>query len=363
MTIRTLSSATLLVAVMASAPRLTAQDSAARAAAATKAAKPAKPFKLSEFWKSTVPFELTLTVNLKRLKDDKMDLAPWEAATVTYTEGAASVTHPARVRTRGISRLKICNFFPPIWIDFNSKDTKSHVFDNLNRFKLVSPCKFPSAFERYAIEEYNLYRLHALMTPVSHLTRMIHLTVVDSASKKPEFTRYAFAVEDADALAARLGGKKFAEEGAKASDMQQYQTAMIGMLQYMIGNTDFSIYALHNAELVQLPDGVYPIAYDFDQAGVIAPPYAVPDARLEIRSVKERIYRGLCVSPDTVTRILTELREKRAAINALYTDDIGKLISNNGAKESISWFDDFYKDMSNPKTVKSEVLDKCRDVR
>jgi hypothetical protein len=342
----------LLAAGLVFAPCLSAQDSAA-----------AKPAKVSSFWQSLPPFEMTLTVNLKKVRGDRMEDAPWEPATVSFTDSGKTITIPARVKTRGNSRLKVCTLFPPLWVDFSKGADKKLAFDHLNRFKLVTPCKPPSVYERYAIEEYNLYRLHELMTPVSHLTRMIKLTVVDSASKKAEFTRYSFAVEDADELAARLGGKKFAIAGATAADLDQYQTAVIGVLQYMIGNTDFSIYALHNAELVQLKTGVYPVAYDFDQAGAINTSYATPDPKLGIRSVTDRLYRGLCVPSDTVTKILGQLKEKRPAIMALYADTIGKLIEKGGVRESERWFDEFYKDMSNPRIVKGDVLEKCRDVR
>ena len=358
----------VLAAALATAPLLHAQDSTHKGKALRKANKKAelnidlKPAKVSQFWLSQTPFEMTLTINLKKIRNDKVN-GPWEPATVTYVDSGTTITLPVRVRARGHSRLKICTSFPPVWINFDKADTKKQIFDHLNKFKLVSPCKPQSAYENYVVEEFNLYRLHALMTPVSHLARLIKMTVVDSASKNVEFTRYSFAVEDADELAARLAGKKFPVEGATAADLDVRQTAVIGILQYMIGNTDFSIYALHNAELVQLKQGVFPVAYDFDQSGIINTPYAIPDPKVGIRSVTERIYRGLCVSPDTINKVLADLREKRPAINALYADSLGMLISDRGRKDSIKWFDDFYSDVSNPKTVKNEIIDRCRDVR
>ena len=370
----------LLVAGLLAAPDLRAQDTTppkgkhGKAQGKAKKVKTqdttqataegkAKPVKVSHFWDSVDPFEMTLTLNLKRVRNDKMASAPWEPATLSFADSGTTVTLPIRVRTRGISRLKICTHFPPIWVDFVGGDTKKHIFSHVKRFKLVSPCKPQSVFERYVIEEYNLYRVLGLLTPVSHFARIVHVTVVDSASQKPDFTRYAYALEDVDDLAARLGGKKFAVEGATAGDMQQHQTAVFGLFEYMIGNTDFSIYALHNAELVTLHDGVYPIPHDFDQAGVINPPYAIPDPKLGIRNVTDRLYRGLCVSPDTIATVVKEFQDKRSAINALYADTIGKLISGNGAKESVRWFDDVFSDLANPKTVKNDILDKCRDVR
>lgn len=355
-------SCALLVAVSAAASGLQATG---------KAPKAAKP---SPFWQSTAPFAMTVTVNLEKVSEKclgartisfgtcehTLDTAPWVSATVTYADSGATVTLPARVRARGVNRLRTCDLVPPLWVDFKSADTKTRVFSHLNRFKLVMPCKAAPEYERYAIEEYNLYRLFGLMTPVSHLARMIRLTVVDSASGRVQFTSYAFAVEDTKEMAARLGGERITK---KVADLEPHQTALVGLLQYMIGNTDFSIDALHNVDLMRVNGAVYPVANDFDQSGVIAAPYAKPDPKLGIKSTTERLYRGVCVAPDTIARVLAELRDKRPAIAALYSDDIGKLISGNGASESIKWFDTFYTSMSNPQVVKSEILDKCRGTR
>jgi hypothetical protein len=247
-------------------------------------------------------------------------------------------------------------------VDFASDNTKKTPFAHLNRFKLVSACKPQSNFEKYVIEEYNLYRVRALFMPIGHQARLVHITFIDSASKKTDFTRYAFALEDVDEMATRLGGKNMKVAGAVSEDLDPHQTAMVGLFQYMIGNTDMSIYALHNAELIAIGTGMYPVDYDYDQAGVIAPPYSVPDPRLGISSVKDRLYRGLCVPPDTVTKAVSEILAKKTAVMALYTDDIGKLMGN-GANDSMRWFDDVYKDLSDARFVKNEIISKCRDVR
>ncbi len=359
----------VLLAAIVAATSVPAQDSGTHVKGAKKALKAAradsspKIFKLSPFWESSVPFEMTLTVNIDQVKKDRdKSKAIWHTASVRYTDGGDTVTIPARVRTRGISRLKICTLIPPLWVDFRSEDTKKTPFAHLNRFKLVSACKPQSAFERYVIEEYNLYRVRAVLMPIGHLARLVHVTVVDSASKKPDFTRYAFALEDVDEMAARLGGKNMKITGAVAGDLDPYQAAMVGLFQYMIGNTDFSIYALHNAELISIGANLYPVDYDFDQAGVIAPPYSVPDPRLGISSVRERLYRGYCLPPDTVKKAITNIIGKKAEVSALYTDDIGKLMEG-GANESIHWFDDVFNDLSNARFVKDDILGKCREVR
>src|SRR3954466_7208580 len=124
----------------------------------TSKAKPdkTKPAKVADFWQSTTPFEATLTVNLKALRNEKVDQGPWLPATLSYGDSSARTSVPIQVRARGHSRLKICNLFPPVWVNLSGADKKKTVFEHMKKFKLVTPCKPPSQYESFVIEEYNL---------------------------------------------------------------------------------------------------------------------------------------------------------------------------------------------------------------
>ena len=332
--------------------------------AQTQAGAPKDPdkkdaYRSSRVWESTTPFELTLSVNLKQLQTDKGDPGPWRAAMVSYAD-ATPRTHAARVRTRGRSRLKICDRFPPIWVDFQKEDVKGTQLQRLNRFKLVAPCKYAPDYEGYVIGEYNIYRIHELFTPISHRTRLIKLTVKDSASGKEAFTKYAFAVEDVDEVAERLGGTKLAATGLVAADLAPRQTAMMGLLQYMIGNTDFSYVAKHNLEFINTNGAIFPINFDYDQAGLINAAYAIPDPSLGIRRVTERVYRGLCVPPDTLKAVIADVKAKRAEVEALYKDELGKLMGRRMTSSALRYLNDFYSEIANDRTVQREIIAKCK---
>jgi hypothetical protein len=351
--------AALICATLSLSPWLTvpAQVQAGSAPAKTKDA-----YVSSKFWESTEPFALTLSVNLKQIQKDDGDPGPWRAATVSYMDGTPR-THAARVRTRGRSRLKICDRFPPIWVDFAKEDVKGTQFRHLNRFKLVSPCKYAPDYERYVIGEYNAYRIHELFTPISHRTRLVQLTVKDSGSGKEAFTKYAFALEDIDEVAARVGGVKMALEGLNNEDLAPRQLALMGILQYMIGNTDFSFSARHNLEFISRDGTLYPIIFDYDQAGIINTAYAIPDASLGIRKVTDRLYRGLCVPPDTVLSVIADLKAKRPEIEALYKDDLGKLMGGMMASSATRFLNGFYSEIENPKNVQRNIIDQCAPAR
>ena len=332
-------------------------------ATAQKSDTTKKKYVSSRFWESSATFELTLTTNLKQINSDTGDPGPWRAATVSYTSAGAVKTHPARIRTRGRSRLKICDRFPPIWVDFTSEDVKGTELRRLNRFKLVSPCKYAPDYERYVLGEYNIYRIHALFTPISHRTRLIKLTVKDSANGKEAFTKYAFALEDIDELAERVDGQKLAVTGLMNTDLEPRQTALMGLLAYMVANTDFSFSARHNLEFVNKTGVIYPIIFDYDQAGVVNAAYATPDASLGIQRVTERVYRGLCVPPDTLKKVLAEIKAKRPEIEALYKDDVGKAMGGAMSGYATRFLGGFFSDIENERRVQKEIIEKCAPAR
>lgn len=339
-----------------------AASSAFAQAVEQASAKAKDPYRSPRFWESKEPFELTLSVNLKVLNDDVGDPGPWRAATVSYAD-ATPRTHAARVRTRGRSRLKICDRFPPIWVDLAKEDVKGTSLQRLRRFKLVAPCKYATDYERYVVAEYNIYRIHELFTPISHRTRLVKLTVKDSASGKVAFSKFAFALEDIDEVAERLGGNKLAVSGLTNDDLAKRQTALMGLLQYMVGNTDFSFSARHNAEFVSKDGLIYPIIFDYDQAGVINTVYSLPDASLGIRKVTDRVYRGLCVPDDTLKSVIAEIKAKRPEIEAFYKDSVAKLMGGSMNSTALRFLNGFFEDIDNPKIVQREIIARCAPAR
>jgi hypothetical protein len=353
--------ALVFLAVFASTPLAQVAQTGAPKDAAKDPVKDS--YRSSKFWESPAPFELTLTTNVKQINADVGDPGEWRAATVSYASDGTLKTHAARIRTRGRSRLKICDRFPPLWVDFAKEDVKGTELQRLNRFKLVSPCKYAPDYERYVLGEYNIYRIHALFTPISHRTRLIKLTVRDSANGKEAFSKYAFALEDIDEVAERLQGQKLPVTGLMSTDLDQRQTALMGVLAYMVANTDFSFSARHNLEFVNVKGVIYPIIFDYDQAGVINTAYSTPDPSLGIQRVTERVYRGLCVPDDTLKKVLAEVKAKRPEIEALYKDDVGKLMGGSMSGTALRFLGGFFTDIENERKVQRDIIEKCAPAR
>ena len=327
---------------------------------ATAEAKGKKPYKVPQLFMSEKLLAVTLTMNIKAVRKDRGAEAPYHAATMSYTDSAGAViTVPMRTRTRGIWRLKNCDF-PPLRLKISDKASKNTIFHKLGEPKLVNFCRNNDVYEQYILQEFMLYRIYQLLTPVSHHVRLLKVTYTDSATGKVEATRYGFISEDPAQVAERMDGTILKEKGAVADDLDPAQSSIAFLFQYMIGNTDFSFGGLHNAELVRTSTGnILPIAYDFDYAGAVNASYATTDPRLRIKTVRERQFRGYCAFNAEYPKALPLFTEKKGAIYALYTDPLGQLLSPRGGKETLSYFDDFYSDFQTPKDAQRKIFADC----
>jgi hypothetical protein len=306
------------------------------------------------------PLDITLTLNLKQIKRDKQPDAPWRTATVSYTDASGKkVTVPVRAKTRGVWRLKHCDF-PPLRLKFGDKSADGTEFANLDEPKLVGYCRNTAQYEQYNLQEAQLYRVYRALTDLSHKVRILRIAYADSATGTVEVTRYGFIIEDPAQMAARAGGTILARKGAKADDLDPDHSAMAFTFLYFIANTDVSFNGLHNGEIVSLPNGVYaPVSYDFDFAGVIDAHYAGTDPSLPIRNVRTRLFRGWCSQEAAYPAVYALFRQKRPEIEALYTDSIGRMIAPGTVKSTLAFFDDFYKTIRTDESAKRALFRDC----
>lgn len=336
------------------------QEPAKQVAVASSQATPNEKAPTPAFFQSQDPIEVTLTANIGKLRGDKSPEPPWRPATISYrgADGNA-LTVPLRLRTRGIWRLRMCDF-PPLRLNFAGATAKGSIFHELDKPKLVSYCQNADDHEQYVLQEFQLYRIYHLLTPMSHKARLLKLTYADSASGKIRAKRYGFLLEEPNALAARLGGKVMEQKGALPGDLDPFQDALVGVFQYMIGNTDFSINGLHNVELLFREDGsVFPIAYDFDFAGAVNARYATPDQKLNLPNVRQRLFRGYCADANSYAKVFDLFKEKKPEIYSLYSDEIGKLMDRGTVKATLRYFDEFYETINDPRSAKRSIIASC----
>lgn len=321
-------------------------------------AKAPKPYNPPPIFAEAPAIEFTLVAPFGKLKRDRAVETEYRPATIFYTANGSEVRIPVRLRTRGIWRKKNCEI-PPLMMNFTKDSTKQTAFARLDRARHTLHCRNNDDFEQYVLQEYNLYRVHRLLNPLSYDVRLARVTYVDSEKKDTLATRWAFLSETDDAFVERQGVKLVTTQGAGPSDLDPYESAFYGVFQYFVGNSDFSIRALHNAVLILKEMQHYPVARDFDWSGAVNARYAAPAPILKIRSVTDRIMRGYCVPPEEYQKVFTLFREKKDAIYALYRDPIMAPMKPNVVNQTLKYFDDFYATINDPRRAKREIIDAC----
>src|SRR4051812_33088836 len=167
----------LAFAVVAPANRSLAQAvQEGKAKKESKAKVPKDQRDSSHFFDTEELLQLTLTANLRQLRKDKSAEAPWRAATLSYADAdGKTLSVPLKVRTRGIWRLKNCDF-PPLRLNFVKDSVKHTLFARQDKPKLVTHCRANDEFEQYVLQEFQLYRVYRLLTPYSHKARLARVT-------------------------------------------------------------------------------------------------------------------------------------------------------------------------------------------
>jgi hypothetical protein len=319
-----------------------------------------RPHEAAKLFRDDAPMKLVLIANFGRLRHDRTQSPPWRDARLSYEDSSGtSVEVPVRIRTRGTWRLKQCDM-PPLRFDFKKDSVKETIFAKLDKPKLVTHCKDSKEGDQLILAEFQLYRIYNLLTQYSHRVRLAQLAYADSGSGKVETTRYAFLEEEPAAVAHRVGAMVVKQQGATASDLVPSAAVLFAVFEYFIGNTDWSIAGLHNVELLTSDTLHVPVPYDFDFSGAVNARYATTDPRLPIHRVRERLYRGYCMASDSVyAPVFALFQSKKDSIYALYHDDIGRLLDADRAKETLEYFDEFYKTIGNPTDAKREIEDRC----
>ncbi|MCU0624267.1 MAG: hypothetical protein MUF53_10480, partial [Gemmatimonadaceae bacterium] len=245
----------------------------AQAPAAEKKAKPPKdpavfdttPRRL--FRDKSSLLRITLTTDLKQFVRMRDRGRPPIPATLGWTVGDDTGSARIQVATRGNFRLKGRNCaFPPVRLIVDKDSAKKTVWAGQKRLKLVTRCDEGREYEQYILQEYALYEIYNLLTPYSFRARLVRVGYRDAQGKEKPIDTYAFLIEDDGDLADRLGGKITDAKNATFDDVDALTMGIMGVFEYLIGNTDWSLGALHNVKLVMTPRdaNVYPVAYDFD---------------------------------------------------------------------------------------------------
>lgn len=307
------------------------------------------------------PIALTLAGDFKAVnKDHDPNSTKRYDAEIRFAQPDGKIdVIPVKLGARGHVRrmARTCDFVP-LRVEVQKKRLTGTAFEGQNVLKLVVQCNDGGEYEQYLLREYLAYRVFNLLTPRSFRARLAKVSYVDPASNKAIGTRYGMFLEDDGDVAKRMEGRTVQLPRVVFKDLDADTLEMMMVFEYMIGNTDVSIYALHNVRLVQTPDRMlYPMPYDFDITGLVHPPYAIPARALPIKSVVDRLYRGPCRTQEQIDPILANFNAKKDLVMGLLDQIPG--MDKASRQDAKNYLDSFYSSVKNTKDVKRLFVEGC----
>jgi len=269
------------------------------------------------------------------------------------------------LRTRGRLRrtVQICQF-PPLRLNFKKSDVKGSLFDKQDRLKVVTHCRKQKRSEQAVLSEYLVYRIFNLFTDASFRVRLLRATY-KYTDKNLQLQTYAIFIEHKDRIGKRLDATTMQIRRAMILDIRRSDLNVASVFQYFIGNTDFSPIAsapgedcCHNQVLFTREGELhYSIPYDFDLSGLVNAPYAKPSSRLDLRSVRERLYRGRCLNNSHLPSTISLFKSKRSSIEALINDQPG--LTKKTAGKMLKFINQFYETIDDPRRIEKHLVKKC----
>lgn len=308
------------------------------------------------------PLRIVIEADYEQLGKDRDEESEERPGVVRVaTGGGTEVEIPIMIRTRGNFRLqrRTCND-PPLRLNFPDSTRYGTAFDGQDKLKLVTHCRDSDRYEQNLIEEYLAYRIYNQLTEMSFQVRLAEITYIDSSGKNDPVERMGFFIEDEDALADRLGGMMIETPAANPTDFVLDQVSLMYLFQYLVGNIDWGTGASHNIKILMKDRRYFPIPYDFDWTGLVDAPYAGPNPLTagRHRSVRERLYWGVCLPGIDYEGLFALFREKREAILDLAREQAG--LTEKNRESAVRYLGEFYETIDDPGRAKRNIMDECR---
>ena len=315
-------------------------------------------------FQSEEPLYLTLSMDIKSVLSNR-EAEENHPAEISYSDTEGNkITIPIKICVRGNFRKDRNNCdFPPLRLNFSDTTVINTIFDGQNKVKLVTHCRSRlDLYEQNVLKEYLAYKLYNLFAEESYFVRLVHMTYADVKGKLDTLNKMAFLLEPTKQITHRTGYERFKVSNIHQTKTNNDKTMVMAIFQYMIGNTDWSVFVQHNAILLKEDTSTVPIVvpYDFDWSGLVNAPYAVPAEFLEIETVRTRLYRGFCRTDAELQPALNEFRQSKDEIYQICNSVPG--LSEKELKKVLKYIDDFFKIIENPKKVELEFHIKCRTI-
>jgi hypothetical protein len=305
------------------------------------------------------PLAIKFSFSFKDVKKNK-DETVFESTNLSFQSNSAWSEVPVSVRARGNFRRDRC-FFPPLKLRVKPKDVDGTVFKGHKNFKLVLPCQQNAEANQLIIKEILGYKLYELVSPYHFPVRQVAVELTDlSAKQEKSYQVLGILVADDAVVAKKHAGKLVKDLQLSPLRIQDTLSVRHDFFQFMIANTDWSTFAQHNVTVMKLEERYYiPLPYDFDMSGLVNAPYSLVSADLPIKSVTQRLYRGVCRDESLFQHVRAEYLAKEDEFIKVI-DQFQPYLDNKEFTSTKNFIMEFFQILKNDRKFKEEVVLKCR---
>lgn len=304
--------------------------------------------------------DISLSFDIRDYKRKRSDEEYLDAVLTYYRGINDSLTKHIKVRSRGKFRRDYCDL-PPLMLNFRLKDTIGREFRKIDKLKMVSVCK--KGQEDYLLREYLVYKLYNVLTDTSFKVRLFRINYINTGAKNKSIREFAFAIEPLDLLTKRINAYEVKSTKLSKKIIRPEILDRVAIFNSMIGNGDWAVGNQHNIEVLHIaasdrPDLGIAVPYDFDYSGIVNSDYAVPGDNLDVKSVRERVYLGLCRDKQVFEEALKEFSDKKDEFYKVILDF--PYLKERSKKDMIKYLDSFYTQFDKRNSIVNNLLFDCR---
>ena len=287
---------------------------------------------------------LEMDTDWRRLKNQKRKKEYQPLVLTLRRPGRAPLRLRGKVRARGHIRLEVCSN-PSLKIKLKKADLLAAGFSDLNDLKVVQQCSASPIGQNYLRRERALYGLHRVFSDYYHRT----VPVVLQTDSTQQTTSHAFLIEAEEQLAARYDGKILESKRASVRGLRRDEYVNLCLFNYLILNSDWQIFNLHNVEIVGTEGDnlLIPIPYDFDYAGLVGTTYAVQRPNVAAESVQTPVWLGRNITPAELLTGTEHFMSLRLVAEAFVSDH--PTLSEREKKRWLRRMADFYATIDSPR--------------
>jgi hypothetical protein len=274
-----------------------------------------------------------------------------------------SVNKDIRLRSRGVFRNENCSL-PPIELNFKKSDFTYTDTNKVSKIKLAVQCTSGAANENYILREYLVYRLFNVISDTSFRVRLLKINYIDTFKPKKPLTQFGFIIEPLEMVAARTNSSEVISLAVNQTNITPKTMNRVAIFNYMVGNYDWSVQGQHNVKVIKSlkydPSGLgMAIPYDFDLTGLVNASYAIPSDAMGIKSIRDRLFLGICRTKEEFMVAIKEFSDKKEEFFKVINDF--PYLNQNAKKDMINYLEEFFKDIDNQNTLIDIFLKNCKN--